>query len=329
MNVNANDLLIGSLLDASELKMLSRKTDEKIRSSFGKKEPLGVALKISREAKEKAQSDTAVQTRAVRQQAALPEGHAPEVKRDLVRTGYASIDNTIIDSLNGVSDEIRQYAYDIVRNDLLLSDVSGISEEERQELISLGMTEAQFVADNYLSGENAEAYMTAMGRVAGIAANGVRDEDGIMDYGGLYKTNITENGYTVEITDTSRMMKQYRPEMYAQSKALEKEIANAKEEDKIPLLRKYAKLGLDFMKEMIDKQPEAFKQFERQQMKRLEELPEAEVTDAFRDAETKGVKNFMNALMQIQMKNQQAFSAFPALTNRIHSILSQFYTQEG
>lgn len=327
MNVNANDLLIGSLLDKSELKIRSQKTDEKIRANFGKKEPLGVSLKISHEAKEKAQSDTAVHTRAVSRQTALPEGHAPEVKRDLVRTGYASIDNTIIDSLNGVSDEIRQYAYDIVRNDLLLTDVSGISEEERQELISLGMTEAQFVADNYLSGENAEDYMTAMRRVAGIAANGVRDEDGIMDYGGLYETNITENGYTVEITDTFRMMKQYRPEMYAQSKALEKEIANAKEEDKIPLLSKYAKLNLDFMKDMIREQPEAFKQFEREQMRKLEELPEFEVSDTFRDAETKGVKNFMNALMQIQMKNQQAFSAFPALTKRIHSILSQFYAQ--
>lgn len=322
MNISSNDISIpGSLIDHAALKAWAKKTDETIRNSFGEKEQ-AASLKLSREGKAAAartQSSQNTPAGAVHKTAASGK-RAPGVKRDLVRTGYASIDNTIIDSLNGVSDEIRQYAYDIVRNDFLLDNAAGISEDERQNLISLGLSEAQYVADNYLSGENAHAFLTSMKKVAGIAAAGVREEDGTMDYGGIYRTDITENGYTVQITDSFQMMKRYRPDMYKEYKAIQRTMKDAQNEDDVMnVLHKIGDLSLQFINEMMKDQPEAFKEFEKDGMKRLAQASTNNVRKTFGNVDTKGAQNFIQALLEMQKGN--ALSGFPVLTDRISQII--------
>lgn len=318
LNINVNDTKIGSLLDYSDLNLRTEKADEKIRSTFGKKEP-AASLKLSKEGKAaaKAQSSQKVQTSTVQK-----AKKAPWVKRDLVRTGYASIDNTIIDSLNGVSDEIRQYAYDIVRNDFLLDNAEGISEDERQDLISLGLSEAQYVADNYLSGDNANAFMAAMKKVAGIAAGGVREEDGTMDYGGIYRRDITQDGYTVEITDELKIIKQYRPEAYKEIIALRKEYEKTNDKDRF---EDYVKPFLKAINEIAREEPDAWVKSEGDGLKRLERVSDKNVKTTFRNVDTKGTQNFIQALMQMQKGN--AFSPFSTLTNRINTILGHLGSQ--
>lgn len=321
MNISSNDISIpGSLIDHSALQAWAKKTDEKIRSSFEEKEQ-AASLKLSREGKAAARTQFSQNTPAGAVQRTAASGKkAPEVKRDLVRTGYASIDNTIIDSLNGVSDEIRQYAYDIVRSDFLLDNAEGISEEERQDLISLGLSEAQYVADNYLSGKNAHAFMASMKKVAGIAAAGVREEDGTMDYGNIYHTDITENGYTVQITDSLQMMKRYRPDMYKEYKAIQNTMKDAQNEDDVMnVLHKMGDLSLRFINEMMRDQPEAFKEFERDGMKRLAQASDKNVKNTFRNVDTKGIQNFIQALLERQKGN--ALSGSLVLTDRISQII--------
>ena len=318
LNININDTRIGSLLDYSSLNIWAEKTDEKIRSTFGQKP--AAALQLSREGRSAAKNVKSGQTStsaAVQQKAATGK-EAPWVKRDLVRTGYASIDNTIIDSLDGVSHEVRQYAYDIVRNDFLLDNAEGISEDERQDLISLGLAEAQFVADNYLSGDHAGAFMTAMNQVARIAADGTREEDGTMDYGGIYCRNVTQNGYTVEVTDSFAVLKRYRPEVYRELKALGKEYKKSRDRD---LFADGVKLFLTAINELAREQPDAFMEFERDGLRRLEKTSDINVKNTFRHLETKGTRNFLQALMQMQKSG--AFLTFPTLTNRFDTIIRQ------
>ena len=330
MNINVNDTRIGSLLDLSELNEKSKKTDEKIRSIFGEKEPIAATLKISQEGKTaasaKAEGKQTEQSGAVQQK--KPQVTLPI--RDLVRTGYASIDNAIIDSLNGVSDEVRQYAYDIVRHDFLLIKAEGISEDERQDLISLGLSEAQYVADNYLSGDNAKIFMTAMKKVAGIAASGEREEDGTMDYNIIYKTDPayqTKDGHTSTqgSIDMVKMMKRYRPEMYKEFKALQKELKETEDGNQHDLVKQSAMLLIRFTNEIMAEQPEAFKEFERDGLRRLEQASDKDVKPTFRNVDTKGTQNFIQALMQMQKGN--AFSSFPTLTSRISTILGQLSSQ--
>ena len=326
MNINVNDTRIGSLLDLSELDAKAKKTDEKIHSIFGEKEPIAATLKISQEGKTaasaKAEVKQAGQSGAVQQKE--PQVTLPI--RDLVRTGYASIDNAIIDSLNGVSDEVRQYAYDIVRHDFLLIKAEGITEDERQDLISLGLSEAQYVADNYLSGDNAKVFMTAMKKVAGIAASGEREEDGTMDYDLIYQTDPaywTKDGHTSTqgSIDMVKMMKRYRPEMYKEFKALQKELKETEDGNQHDLVKQSAMLLIRFVNEIMAEQPEAFKAFERDGVRSVEEMSDKNVRDTFKNVETKGVQNFFQSLMQMQKGN--AFSPFPTLANRIRTIIGQ------
>lgn len=324
MNINVNDLAPGALLDLTALNAKGKKADEKIRATFADKSP-AISLKLSIEGKAKAQSAQSAQsaqTQAVQRQ--VRTGTAPVVTRDLERTGYASIDNTIIDSLNGVSDDVRQYAYDIVREDFLIDNAGDMSEEERQNLISLGLSEAQFIADNYLSGDNAKDFMTAIKKVAGIAARATREEDGTMDYGCIYSRNHTENGYTVEITDSIGMMKRFRPDLYQEYKSLQKELAETHDTERI--LKECTKLLSGFMNELVTEQPDAWKQFKQEGLKRLEETSEKDVKDTFQNVETKSAKGFIEALMQMQ--NRNLFSGFPLLTNRLNSVIGQFYSRE-
>lgn len=324
MNINVNDLAPGALLDLTALNAKGKKADEKIRATFADKSA-AASLKLSVEGKAKvqsAQSTQSAQTQAVQRQ--VRTGTAPVVARDLERTGYASIDNTIIDSLNGVSDDVRQYAYDIVREDFLIDNAGDMSEEERQNLISLGLSEAQFIADNYLSGDNAKDFMTAIKKVAGIAARATREEDGTMDYGCIYSRNHTENGYTVEITDSIGMMKRFRPDLYEEYKSLQKELKETHDTERI--VKECAKLTNRFMNEYMVEHPNAWEQFKKEGLKRLEETSEKDVKDTFQNVETKSVKGFIEALMQMQ--NRNLFSGFPLLTNRLNSVIGQFYSRE-
>lgn len=311
MIINANET---GLIDFSGLKKWSKTTDEKIRSSFKEKKD-SVSLELSPEGKTKSQYHQPVATKAVQEE--IRTGCAPETARDFNRTGYAHIDNTIIDSLNGVSIETRQYVYDMINSDILINDASNISEDERQELISLGLSEAQFIADNYLSGDNAKDFMGAIKKMAGIAANGIREEDGTMDYGGIYNNNVTENGYTVQITNTAAMIKRFRPDMYEELRSIEKGEQGG---DVWERLRASAKILNKFANEVIAKQPNMYRQFEKEGLERLEQASEKDVRDTFQHVETKGVQNFVDALTQLHGSGQ--FNAFSSLTNRLSTVIS-------
>lgn len=318
MVINANET---GLIDYSGLKTWSKTTDEKIRSSFKEKKN-SISLKLSPEGKAKSLNHQTVATKTVQEKKRT--GCAPETARDFNRTGYAHIDNTIIDSLNGVSTETRQYVYDMINSDILIQDASNISEDERQELISLGLSEAQFIADNYLSGDNAKDFMGAIKKMAGIAANGVREEDGIMDYGGIYSTNITENGYTVQITDSLAMMKRLRPDMYKEFRSIEKEYQGKDIKEKA---KAAVKILQRFTNEVLTKQPNVYKQYEKEGLERLEEASEKDVRDTFQHVETKGVQNFIDALMRMQGSGQ--FNVFSSLTNRLDTVISLLSSANG
>lgn len=317
MIINTNET---GLIDCSGLKMWSKKADDKIRSTFNKKSS-SVSLKLSPEGIAKAQSQ-AEQNEMIQEKAKT--GNAPVVVQDFNRTGYASIDNAIIDSLHGVSDEIRQYAYDIINNDFLVNSAEHMSEDERQELVSLGLSEAQFISDNYLSGDNSKDFMEAMKKIAGIAANGVQEEDGTMDYGGIYCTNVTENGHTVQITDSVAMMKRFRPEMYEEYRSIQKE---CNENNNTDCLKAASKLLVKFMNELASEQPDAFKQFEKEGLEKLEQSSDKDVRDTFKHVDTKGVQNFVDALKQLQGSGQ--FTEFSLLTNRIGTIINRLMPADG
>ena len=90
-------------------------------------------------------------------------------------TGYARIDNAILDALQGQSEEVRSGVYDIIRNDLLPHDVHGLSEEDRKALNGLGVAKAEYIADNFLDKDVKDSFMEAIRSAARIGLNGKRE----------------------------------------------------------------------------------------------------------------------------------------------------------
>lgn len=231
-----------------------------------------------------------------------PVNNERYVVRSLVRTGYASIDNSIIDSLKNVSDEVRQSAYDIVRHDMLRTYTSGMSEGERQDRISLGLAEAQYIADNFLGKEDGDKFMNAMKKVAGIASKGVADATGKLSYDmpGQHRVNVDQDGHTVETSDTIGMMKRYDPEKYAKWTELKDEFSKTGNKD---TLIASMKLEIQFILDNARKNPNAINEYEKEEREKVDKMSDENVSKAFDKINTSSLDDFMNSLKGIQSGN--------------------------
>lgn len=268
---------------------------EKIEAQFAKDsdaatvEISSTGKKLSYEVQK--QDKPALQTEAL--------GNNRNVIRSLVRTGYASIDNAIVDSLKDVSAEVRQSAYDIVRHDMLRTYTSGMTEDERQDGISLGLAKAQYIADNYLEKEDADKFMTAMKKVAGIAAEGVADSTGKLSYDmpGQNNVMVDSSGHTIENTDTIGMMKKYDPDKYSQWTSLKDQFKATGNKD---FLIESMKVEIQFILDNAKKNPNAAEEYEREQKARVDSLSDDKVSKTFDKVKTTSYEDFMNSLKGIQ-----------------------------
>lgn len=85
-------------------------------------------------------------------------------------------------SLENASEETVKAANGIINQYLLPHDVSGMTEEQRQDAIAFGMEEARYLAENYLDEEHAGDFLSAMETIAKYGMNGTVSEDGKVTY---------------------------------------------------------------------------------------------------------------------------------------------------
>lgn len=224
------------------------------------------------------------------------------VLKIMPRTGYESIDNTLIDSLKNVSEDVKQNVYGIIRQDMLRGYSGGMSESERQDRISFGMAEAQYIADNYMNQEDADKFMSSMKKIAGIAENGTADANGKMTYDmpGQHAYNVDQNGYTVEITDTVGMMKKYDSDRYNQWKEFNDKF---NETGDIEYLKSSMKVSIQFILDNVRKHPERVDEYEKEQKEKVNNLSDKNVRKTFEKVDTKNFNAFMDSLKAIQNQN--------------------------
>lgn len=117
----------------------------------------------------------------------------------------------LVQSLKGTSQEVVDAVYDTIEKDLLNKNLGNLSEEERQQIIALGLEKSKYIAANYLQGEQAGNFLKAMETIAKYALNGTKNEDGTISY-------HIENGPLVGAPDDYinkfDLMKMKDPETY-------------------------------------------------------------------------------------------------------------------
>lgn len=128
----------------------------------------------------------------------------------------------LYDSLENAPEHIVKAANGIIKNYLLPHDVSGMTEEQRRDAISFGLAEAGYLAENYLDGQHAGDFMSAMETIAKYGMNGTVSENGRVTY-------HIEKGPMVGAPDDfvheSDLLKEKAPELYQEHQELNQHIA--------------------------------------------------------------------------------------------------------
>lgn len=310
MNINTGDTNINNMGIASPLRKVERSEipDDVYDRISQIKKGSAASLEISAEGKEMA-ANRVIETTAIPR----------KTLTYLTRTGYEAIDNKIVDALKNVDEDVRNYAYDIINKDFLREFKGDMSEDERQDLIALGLREAEYISDNYLSGTDAGEFMEAMKKVAGIAAGGVEGKNGRMDYGLPHSRDIVDkDGHTVHTTDTEGMMKWYSPDTYKKYSELVDEFGKTGDKD---TLIASMRLMLQFVVDTAKRDPGAVDRYESGIARKVDNISDKDVRHTFDDVDTSSSKRFVNSLMNMQNNNFGVHSV--TYENRIRQIFSR------
>lgn len=132
----------------------------------------------------------------------------------------------LYDSLEGAKEEVVKAANGIIKNYLLPHDVTGMSEEERRDRIAFGLEEAKYLAENYLSGERAEEFLSAMETIAKYGMNGKLAADGTVTY------HIQKGLNCAGQVDDMDILKEKAPDLYREINELNQSIINHKDGEK-------------------------------------------------------------------------------------------------
>lgn len=101
--------------------------------------------------------------------------------QDLPRkVGNIRTDLKLKESLEGMNQNTVKAVWSIIDTDLLPYDIGHMTEEERQELIALGMEKAKYLAKDM--GDQASLFLEAMEETAKYGMNGKADETGHVTY---------------------------------------------------------------------------------------------------------------------------------------------------
>lgn len=213
-------------------------------------------------------------------------------------SGIYDADKAIATAVESCSKEEQAFVYDIIRQNLLIKNASGITEEERQANISLGMKKAEYAAQNFIPEDNREAFLEAVETVAKLASAGKTEIDGTMDYG-VKKGNYLGHGSNlVYTTDALDVMKRMDEEAYSEYQKISKDSSN---EDRALNTLKYL---TNWYSSAVSKNPHMLDKYEEKTNEYMKEIVENQKLDTtFENINTESKDAFINSLRQFQHQN--------------------------
>ena len=132
----------------------------------------------------------------------------------------------LLKSLQGADDAVVDAAYSIIQTNLLPHNVGTMTEEERQELILVGLEEAKYLADS-LDEDKAGLFMEAMNTIAKYGINGSMDHEGNVSYDIRWGALV---GAPDDYISTGEFMKKIAPKEYAQYSSMMAEAIQKKDD---------------------------------------------------------------------------------------------------
>lgn len=134
----------------------------------------------------------------------------------------------LYNSLAGASDSVISSTMGIISNYLMPSDTSGMSEQERQDMIAFGLEAAKYLAENYLDEAHAADYMSAMETIAKYGLNGSVSDSGKVVYN-TQEGEVRMSGAPSNYVDMESWLKANDTDLYNQINELNQSIINHKD----------------------------------------------------------------------------------------------------
>ncbi|WP_410770283.1 hypothetical protein [Fontibacillus sp. BL9] len=192
----------------------------------------------------------------------------------------------INDSLNRVlqdqSSGVRDAVYGIIQSNFI-NDVTG--EEARKALLELGLTQAEYIAKNYMKEDEAAEFMDTMTLIGAISKTRTVDpETNEVHYVTPPQRPLGAPEDYIDLTD---MMRKFEPETLNK---LQEAIANGKE-DWNPILQSFAK--------KVSTRQDWVKEYREGSAKVIEEMKQSIGDSRFGNASTAGLNDFAKEIMDI------------------------------
>lgn len=212
-------------------------------------------------------------------------------------SGLFEVDKTIATVLENCTKEEKGFVYDIIRQNFLVENANGMTEEERQANISLGMKKAEYAANHFIPAGSKKAFLDAMESVAKLASAGTAAEDGTMDYGVRKKSWLGEGDDLVYTDDPLDIMCRMDKDAYAEYEKINADSSNKNR-------------ALDALKYMmkwyvgaVQENPKLVEQYNKQSEEYVEEtVKNREVDNTFADVKVSSKQAFLESLKAFCLK---------------------------
>lgn len=214
-------------------------------------------------------------------------------------TGYARIDNAVIDALRGKSQEVKDGGYDIIRHDLVPNHVHGLEEEDRLAQISLGVEKAEYLAGQFMDERTRDSFMDAIRAIAKIGAAGKRVGDCEMEYQVKHVIGFDGNGHVMEDQSEEFLfaMERLAPGEY--------EIYKSMAEAEGDSAREASFFALRWAMAHIDAVAGNRTAYDRYKDGQYEQLEKVKLDQTFAGADTSGKENFLASVREMLQASQK------------------------
>lgn len=191
--------------------------------------------------------------------------------------GTVEINHALQSLLNGKSPEIGKAVYTLIQSNLM-PDGSVSDDDERAALLESGLSQAKFLADRYMNGDDASKFMSIIHQIAAIAKTRTVDaQTGQATYITPPQKPI---GAPDDYVNTAELMKRFEPKTYER---LQDALTNGG--DWASILIRFAKKA--------SMNSEWVSQYRKDTDKLTDDLRNAKIDNRFKDADTSSIEAFV------------------------------------
>ncbi|WP_248927605.1 hypothetical protein [Paenibacillus hamazuiensis] len=208
--------------------------------------------------------------------------------------GTAEINDSLQSLLNGKSPEVSKAVYTLIQSNLL-PDGSVSDEEERAALLESGLSQAKFLADRYMTGEDSSKFLGVIRQIAAIAKTRTVDpETGQATYVTPPQKPI---GAPDDYINTGELMKRFEPETY---KRLQDAVTNGGD---------WGKILIEFAKK-VPQNKDWVSTYREETDKLIKDMRNTKIENRFADVDTSSMEVFLRDMNSQFQKTSFASTDF-------------------